>query len=279
MTKEIKIGNVKIGGNTPLVIIAGPCAIEGEKITYDIAKKLKEITNKVKLPFIFKASYDKANRSSIKSFRGLGIKEGLRILKKIKKDLNLVILSDVHCISQVKESAKVLDIIQIPAYLCRQTDLILQVAKTKKPINIKKGQFLAPWDIKNIIGKISSTGNEKIILTERGVIYGYNNLVVDMCSLPVMRKTGFPVIFDATHSVQLPGGAGTTSSGRKEFIPYLSRAAVACGIDGLFLEVHPQPEKALSDGANMVALSNLEEILIQVKAIDELVKKELRVII
>lgn len=278
MTKVIKVGKIKIGGNNPVVIIAGPCAIEEEKECFYLAEKLKKILQEVSLPFIFKASYDKANRSSISSYRGPGMKEGLRILKNIKKELKIPVLSDVHETYQIEESAEVLDILQIPAYLCRQTDLIVGLAKTGKVINVKKGQFLAPWDIKNIIEKIRSTNNEKILLTERGVVYGYNNLVVDMCSLPVMRQTGYPVVFDVTHSVQLPGGAGSTSSGRREFIPYLARAAAACGIDALFMEVHQNPDIALSDGGNMVKLQDVKNILQQVKKIDKLVKKTLKVV-
>jgi len=278
MVKEVKVGKVKIGGGNPLVVIAGPCAIEDEDFCLKIAKELQEITQDIDIPFIFKASYDKANRSSVDSFRGPGVKKGLKILREVRKRLNLPVLSDVHCTSQVEEAAQSLEILQVPAYLCRQTDLILALARTGKAVNVKKGQFLAPWDIKNVIEKIRSCNNERIILTERGVVYGYNNLVVDMCSLPVMRQTGFPVVFDVTHSVQLPGGAGTSSSGRREFIPYLARAAVACGIDALFVEVHPQPEKALSDGLNSLKLSDLREVLLEVKAIDTLVKKRLRVV-
>jgi 2-dehydro-3-deoxyphosphooctonate aldolase (KDO 8-P synthase) len=278
MTKVVKVGKIKIGGNNPIVIIAGPCAIEGEEECFSLAKKLKEILEEVSLPFIFKSSYDKANRSSISSYRGIGIKEGLRVLKIIKKELKIPVLSDVHETNQIEEAAEVLDILQIPAYLCRQTDLVVGIAKTNKVVNVKKGQFLAPWDIKNIIEKIRSVNNEKILLTERGVVYGYNNLVVDMCSLPIMRQTGYPVVFDVTHSVQLPGGAGSSSSGRREFIPYLARAAVACGIDALFMEVHKNPETALSDGPNMVKLEDLKEILIQVKKIDRLVKKTLKIV-
>lgn len=276
--KVVKVGRIKIGGNNPVVIIAGPCAIEGEEKCFKLAKKLKEIMQELSLPFIFKASYDKANRSSIYSYRGPGIKEGLRILKMIKKELKIPVLSDIHETNQIEEAAEILDVLQVPAYLCRQTDLIVGMAKTGKVINVKKGQFLAPWDVKNIIEKIRSVNNEKILLTERGVVYGYNNLVVDMCSLPVMRQTGYPVVFDVTHSVQLPGGAGSHSSGRREFIPYLARAAVACGVDALFLEVHENPESALSDAANMVKLDDLKEILFQVKKIDRLVKKTLKAI-
>lgn len=274
MTKEIKVGKIKIGGNNPLVIIAGPCSIENKETTFLVAETLKKISSKLKLAVIFKASYDKANRTSINSYRGLGIKEGLKILKAVKENFKLAVLSDVHQLSEINEAKKILDIIQIPAFLCRQTDLVVGAAKTGLPINIKKGQFLAPWDVKNIIEKITSQKNEKIIITERGSSFGYNNLVVDMCSLPIIRKYGYPVCFDATHSLQLPGGAGTYTSGRSEFIFHLTRAAVACGIDALFLETHPEPQKALSDGSNMLALNKLEKLLTQVKELDTIVKKK-----
>lgn len=273
MTKEINIGKIKVGENNPIVIIAGPCAIENKETTFLVAETLKKISNKLKLAVIFKASYDKANRTSINSYRGLGIKEGLKILKAVKEKFKLPVLSDVHQLSEISEAKKVLDVIQIPAFLCRQTDLIVGAAKTGLPVNVKKAQFLAPWDVKNIIEKITSQKNEKIIITERGSSFGYNNLVVDMCSLPMMRKYGYPICFDTTHSLQLPGGAGTHTAGRSEFIFHLARAAVACGIDALFLEIHPEPQKALSDGSNMLALNQLEKLLSQVKKIDELVKK------
>jgi 2-dehydro-3-deoxyphosphooctonate aldolase (KDO 8-P synthase) len=273
MVKEINIDNFKIGGNNLLVLIAGPCVIESEKLCFEVAQRIKEITQKLKIPFIFKSSYDKANRLSIESFRGPGIKRGLEILKKIKERLNLPVLSDVHCKEEVSLAKEVLDIIQVPAFLCRQTDLVIEVAKTGKVINIKKGQFLAPWDIQNIIKKIESTGNKKIILTERGTSFGYNNLVVDFRSLEIMRNFGYPVIFDATHSVQLPGGKGASSGGQREFVSGLSRAAVAFGCDGLFLEVHPHPDKALCDGPNMIDLKELNKILKEVKIISEVLWK------
>jgi len=276
MVKEIKLNeNVIFGNNRPFVLFAGPCAIESEERVLKLAEGIKKITDKLNIPYVFKSSYDKANRSSIDSYRGPGIEKGLKILQKVKDEFNLPVISDVHTEEQAKMAADVLDVIQIPAFLCRQTDLITAVGKTNKIVNVKKGQFLAPWDIDQVVKKIESTGNKKILLTERGVTFGYNNLVVDMRSLPRMRKTGYPVVFDATHSVQLPGGAGDSSDGDRQYVPYLTRAAVGAGIDALFLEVHDQPEEALSDGANMVRLENLEKILKQAKAIDKLVKEDL----
>ncbi|MBI5681927.1 MAG: 3-deoxy-8-phosphooctulonate synthase [Deltaproteobacteria bacterium] len=271
--KTINIGNVKIGGNLPFVLIAGPCVIENLSATLLIADKLIEITNKLNIPLIFKASYDKANRTSVKSYRGPGLKKGLEILNKVKKKFNVPILTDAHCKDDVKRVSEVADVIQIPAFLSRQTDLLIEAAKTKKIVNIKKGQFLAPWDIKNAIEKIKSAGNERIILTERGVSFGYNNLVVDFRSIPIMRETGYPVVFDATHSIQLPGGKGSSSGGEREMVSYLARAAIAVGIDGLFLEVHPEPEKALCDGPNSLKLNDLPEFLRQIKELDDVVKK------
>jgi 2-dehydro-3-deoxyphosphooctonate aldolase (KDO 8-P synthase) len=276
MVKEIKLNeNVIFGNNSPFVLFAGPCAIESEERVLKLADGIKKITDKLNIPLVFKSSYDKANRSSIDSYRGPGIEKGLKILQKVKNEFNLPVISDVHTEDQAKIAAEVLDVIQIPAFLCRQTDLVTAVGKTNKIVNVKKGQFLAPWDIDQVVKKIESTGNEKILLTERGVTFGYNNLVVDMRSLPRMRKTGYPVVFDATHSVQLPGGAGDSSDGDRQYVPYLTRAAVGAGIDALFLEVHDQPEEALSDGANMVRLENLEKILKQAQAIDKLVKEDL----
>jgi len=254
------VGNIKIKKNE-LFLIAGPCVIESEELVFKTAETLKKITQNLKIPFIFKSSYDKANRSSIKSYRGPGIKKGLEILNKVRETFQIPILSDVHSVEEIKIAKDYLDVIQIPAFLCRQTDLVVEAGKTGKPVNVKKGQFLAPWDVGNIIEKIKSTGNEKIMLTERGTSFGYNNLVVDFRSFPIMRSMGVLVIFDATHSVQLPGGAGVCSSGQREFIPYLSRAAVACGVDGLFFEVHPDPDKALCDGANMLSLKDFETLL------------------
>jgi len=261
VTKEVIIGKVKVGGENPLLLIAGPCVIENEKITLTTAEKLKKICEKLSLPFIFKSSYDKANRTSIHSFRGPGLKEGLKILEKVKNCLEIPVLSDVHCREEVQEAKEVLDVLQIPAFLSRQTDLILAVASTGKPINIKKGQFLSPWEMKNVVEKALSAGNEKILLTERGTCFGYQELVVDFKSFPIMRELGYPVIFDVTHSVQIPGGRGTSSGGRREFVPYLARAGVACGVDGIFMEVHPDPDKALCDGPNMWPLKDLEELL------------------
>ncbi|MFH1897792.1 MAG: 3-deoxy-8-phosphooctulonate synthase [Candidatus Desantisbacteria bacterium] len=276
-TKEIQIGNIKegtpllIGGNNPFVLIAGPCVIESEDMCFETAKELLEITKNLSIPFVFKASYDKANRTSHASYRGPGIKEGLRILDRLKKELNILLLTDVHSVDEVDEVADVVDIIQIPALLCRQTDLILKAASTNKVINIKKGQFMAPWDMLNLVEKVASTGNENLILTERGTTFGYNNLVVDFRSIPTMQATGYPVVIDATHSVQLPGGAGNCSSGQVEFVPYIAKAGVACGCNGLFMEVHSCPEKALCDGANSFGLDELAELLKIIKGIDSLV--------
>lgn len=272
MTKEITVGGIKIGAGRPLVLVAGPCVIENESETMRCAERLMTICNGVGIPLIFKASYDKANRTSVTAFRGPGIKEGLRILGKVKDALGVPVLSDIHSIEQVAPAADVLDVLQIPAFLCRQTDLLVAAAKSGRVINVKKGQFLAPWDMKNVVGKIAACENENIILTERGASFGYNNLVVDMRSFPIMRGTGYPVIFDATHSVQLPGGEGTSSGGQREFVEYLSRAAVAAGIDGLFLEVHEEPEQALCDGPNSVRLDDLPLLLKKLKAIDAIVK-------
>lgn len=272
-TKAISIGTLEIGGEGPLFLIAGPCVIEGENVTISTAEEIKRICSELGIPFIFKSSYDKANRSSIESFRGPGLQKGLEILKKMKEAVNVPILCDVHSEKEVKEVAGVADVIQIPAFLCRQTDLILASAKTGKPINVKKGQFMAPWDMKNVIEKIESVGNKNILLTERGTSFGYNNLIVDMKSLPIMRKFGYPVVFDATHSVQLPGGLGKSSGGLREFIPYLAKAAVACGCDGIFIEVHPSPDKALCDGPNTFSLKELPILLKELKELYLLVKR------
>ncbi len=270
----VNIGPIKIGQGYPLALIAGPCVIESEKQVFDSAASLKKMTVSLDLPFIFKSSYDKANRTSLQAYRGPGFKKGLAILKKVKDKFNIPILVDVHQVEEVKAAAEVAEILQIPAFLCRQTDLILAAARTGRVINIKKGQFLAPWDVENIVRKVESTGNRKIVLTERGTSFGYNNLVTDMRSLVIMKKTGYPVIFDATHSVQLPGGKGDRSSGQSEYIPALARAATAVGIDGLFLEVHRHPAKALSDGANMLPLESLKKLLQEVIAIDALVRRK-----
>ena len=267
MSTIIKTNGINIGQGHPLVLVSGPCVIEDYETTLEIASFLKELTQQLDIPFIFKASYDKANRTSINSFRGPGIGDGLKILEQIKTDLGVALLSDVHNINEVNPAALILDIIQIPAFLCRQTDLVLAVAKTKKPVNIKKGQFLAPWDMKNVVEKVTSTGNKQVLITERGTMFGYNNLVADFRGIKIMQETGYPVIFDATHSVQIPGGAGTCSGGQREFAPILARAAVAAGADGIFIEVHKDPDKALCDGPNSLTLDALEELLKQLKAI------------
>jgi len=267
MSNPIKIGNIVIGRGSPLVLISGPCVIENYETTREIAGILKEITSKLEMPFIFKASYDKANRTSVTAFRGPGLNDGLRVLKDIKEELGIPVLSDVHRISEIPAAARILDIIQIPAFLCRQTDVIIEVAKTGKPVNIKKGQFLAPWDIANVAEKITSAGNRRILITERGTMFGYNNLVVDFRSFMIMRNIGYPVIFDATHSVQLPGGAGASSGGQREYAPMLSRAAAAAGVDGIFMEVHSNPDKALCDGPNSLKLDTIYELLTQLKSI------------
>lgn len=272
MTKEVNIAGIKFGGNNPPLIIAGPCVLENEDITFQTAQRLKDICSSVGMPFVFKSSYDKANRTSIKSFRGPGIEKGLRILSDIKSRLNIPVISDVHSIAEVKPASEVLDALQIPAFLCRQTDLIIAASKTGKPVNIKKGQFLAPWDVKNIIEKFTSTGNHNLSITERGASFGYNNLVVDFRAFPIMRSFGYPVIFDVTHSLQLPGGQGSSSGGQREFAEPLARAAVAVGVDGLFFEVHPEPEKALCDGPNMIKLDEVEKMLGILKAIYKLLK-------
>lgn len=267
MSNVVKIDDIFIGQGYPLVLISGPCVIEGYDTTFEIASFLKELTQKLDIPFIFKTSYDKANRTSINSFRGPGIVDGLNILKRIKSELGIKILSDVHRINEVADAAPILDIIQIPAFLCRQTDFIIEVAKTGKPVNIKKGQFLAPWDIVNVVEKVTSTGNNQVLLTDRGTMFGYNNLVADFRSIKIMQDTGWPVIFDATHSIQLPGGAGTSSGGQREFAPILAKAAVAAGADGIFMEVHTDPDKALCDGPNSLKIDTLFELLPQLKAI------------
>jgi len=271
-TRELSIGNVKLGGGRPLALIAGPCVIEDKEATLRHAERLLTICNGLGMGLIFKASYDKANRTSVHAFRGPGMDEGLQILAAVKEKLGLPVLSDIHSIEQVAPAAQVLDVLQIPAFLCRQTDLLVAAAETGKVINVKKGQFLAPWDMKNVAGKLAATGNENIILTERGASFGYNNLVVDMRSFPVMRATGYPVVFDATHSVQLPGGQGTSSGGQREFVEFLSRAAVATGIDGIFMEVHEDPDKALCDGPNSIPLAELPALLKKLQALDAVVR-------
>jgi len=256
------------------VLIAGPCVIESPSGTLRIAEAVQKITTRLKVPFVFKASFDKANRTSINSFRGPGLYEGLKILSQIKQKLGVPIVSDVHDVDQAKMAGEILDIIQIPAFLCRQTDLIVAAAKTGKVVNVKKGQFMAPWDIEGIVKKMLEAGNHQLLLTERGVSFGYNNLVSDFRSLPIMRSCGFPVVFDATHSVQKPGGLGTSSGGESQYIPLLARCAVAAGVDAIFLETHPDPKKALSDGPNTLPLKNLEGLLKDLIAIDRIVEKK-----
>jgi 2-dehydro-3-deoxyphosphooctonate aldolase (KDO 8-P synthase) len=272
MDKPLKYDGLQIGATAPLTIIAGPCVIEDADTTIQIAATLKELSQELDLQLVFKASFDKANRTSIHSFRGPGMEKGLKILARVKSELGLMILSDVHESSQVDQAAQILDIIQIPAFLCRQTDFLLAAARSLKPINIKKGQFLAPWDMANTVAKIRSTGNQKIMLTERGATFGYNNLVVDFRGIQIMQSTGCPVIFDATHSVQLPGGDGTSSGGQREFAPVLARAAVAAGADGIFIEVHPDPDKALCDGPNSLPLDRLRSLFLQLIAIRQAIE-------
>lgn len=268
MKNTVRMDDITIGQGHPLVLIAGPCVIEDYQTTFTIAEYLKEITGQLNIPFIFKSSYDKANRTSISSFRGPGLHDGLEILERIKSSLGIKILSDVHRISEIADAAKVLDIIQTPAFLCRQTDFIIEVSKTGKTINIKKGQFLAPWEVANIVAKATTTGNKRILITERGTMFGYNNLVVDFRGIKIIQdKTGCPVIFDATHSVQLPGGKEESSGGQREFVPVLAKAAVAAGADGIFLEVHKDPDKALCDGPNSLRLDTIYELLINLKEI------------
>jgi 2-dehydro-3-deoxyphosphooctonate aldolase (KDO 8-P synthase) len=275
VTKEVRIGAITMGGaHSSLVLIAGPCVIEGEEFTLSVAQRLKEIAQEIPIPLIFKASYDKANRTSLSSARGPGLEEGLRILGRVKGEVGVPVISDVHSVSEVARAAEVLDVIQIPAFLCRQTDLLVEAGRTGRPINVKKGQFLAPWDMVHVVEKITSTGNDQIILTERGTSFGYNNLVSDIKALPLMRELGYPVVYDATHSVQLPGGAGKASGGNREFIPHLARAAVGAGVDGVFLEVHPNPDQAFSDGANSLQLDALALLLLQLTVIDRIVKED-----
>ncbi len=277
-TEIVRVGAITIGGGAPLVLIGGPCAIEDEKHALMTAERLAKIAADRRVSFIYKSSYDKANRSSINSYRGPGLREGLRILRKVRDTLRLPVLSDVHQVSEVAPAAEVLDVLQIPAFLCRQTDLVLAVAQTGKPINVKKGQFVAPGDMKNVVDKILSVGNRSILLTERGASFGYHNLVVDMRGLAIMRALGFPVVFDATHSVQLPGGAGDRSGGERQYVPALARAAVAFGVDALFMEMHEDPDRTLpdgrplSDGPNMLRIDDLPRVLQQLQAIESAVR-------
>ena len=271
--KTVRVGGFEIGAGKPLAVIAGPCVIEGRESALRHASFLKETAERVGIPFVYKSSYDKANRTSLQSYRGPGIEIGLRILAEVKKEIGVPILTDVHEREQVDLVKEVADIVQVPAFLCRQTDLVIAVAQSKRVINIKKGQFLAPWDLRNVVEKILSTGNDRIMVTERGVSFGYNNLVSDMRSLVVMRELGYPVVFDATHSLQLPGGIGKASGGERKFIPALTRAAVAVGIDALFMEVHENPDLALSDGPNSLPLQEVEGLLKVVKEIDAIDRK------
>lgn len=274
--KIITLGNLRIGGGAPLAVIAGPCVIESKESALRHAAALKEKADRVGVAYIFKSSYDKANRSSLGSFRGPGLEKGLEILAAVKDKIGVPILTDVHEIDQVGAVKEVADVLQIPAFLCRQTDFVLAVAKSGRVVNIKKGQFLAPWDMRNIVEKISSTGNDKILLTERGASFGYNNLVSDMRSLVVLRELGYPVVFDATHSLQLPGGLGHASGGERKYIPALARAGVAAGVDALFMEVHEDPDHAKSDGPNSLDLKDFEGLLRVAKEIDALVKENVR---
>ena len=273
MTAVVRVGSVTIGGGAPLALIGGPCAIESERHALMTAERLAAIAAERKVGFIYKSSYDKANRSSVRSYRGPGLVEGLRILRKVKETLKVPVLSDVHQVSEIAPAAEVLDVLQIPAFLCRQTDLILAAGQTGKPVNVKKGQFVAPRDMKNVVDKLLSTGNRAILLTERGTTFGYNNLVVDMRGLADMRALGFPVVFDATHSVQLPGGAGDRSGGERVYVPALARASVAFGVDALFMEMHEDPDRTmpdgqpLSDGPNMLRIDDLPGLLDQLRGI------------
>lgn len=272
--KKIIVGGVEIGGGAPLALIAGPCVIEDEALTMTIAADLQAITEKLGIPLIFKASYDKANRTSVDSYRGPGLTRGLEVLQKVRRAFSIPILSDVHRFEEIAPAADVLDVLQVPAFLCRQTDFVIEIARHAKAVNIKKGQFLAPWDIVHILSKLEQAGNENILLTERGVSFGYNNLVVDFRSFPILRGTGYPVVFDATHSVQLPGAAGRASGGDRNMVPCLARAAVAAGIDALFFEVHPDPDRALCDGPNSLVLDGLPGLLATLMKIDATVRED-----
>jgi 2-dehydro-3-deoxyphosphooctonate aldolase (KDO 8-P synthase) len=270
---EVRVGKVRIGKGNPLALIAGPCVIESEEIILATAKKLKEICDRLGISLIFKSSYDKANRTSGSSFRGPGIDQGLKMLSDVRKKFSIPVMSDVHSVDEVRPASEVLDALQIPAFLCRQTDLILASSRTGKPVNIKKGQFLAPWDVKNIIEKFTSTGNQNLLITERGTSFGYHNLIVDFRGFPVIRSFGYPLLFDATHSLQLPGGQGNSSGGQREFASPLARAAVATGVDGLFIEVHPDPAQALSDASTMIPLQEIEGLLQQTKALHDMMRR------
>ncbi|HIG79766.1 MAG TPA: 3-deoxy-8-phosphooctulonate synthase [Cycloclasticus sp.] len=269
----MKLCGFDVGIDQPFFLIAGTCVVESEQMTIDTAGALKEMTTELGIPFIYKSSFDKANRSSVDGFRGPGMEEGLRVLQAVKDQLNVPVITDVHEDTPMDEVASVVDVLQTPAFLCRQTNYITRVAATGLPVNIKKGQFLAPWDMKHVVDKARSTGNQNIMVCERGVSFGYNNLVSDMRSLAVMRETNAPVVFDATHSVQLPGGQGSSSGGQREFVPTLARAAIAAGVSGVFMETHPNPEEALSDGPNSVPLGKMKALLTIMKTIDEAVKQ------
>jgi 2-dehydro-3-deoxyphosphooctonate aldolase (KDO 8-P synthase) len=270
--RTVKLGKITFGNDQPIVLIGGPCVIESKELLFSVARQMQSTAKRLGLPYIFKSSYDKANRSSGKSFRGPGLREGLKMLTAVKEKFNVPILTDVHSVEEAWEAAQVVDIIQIPAFLCRQTDLILAAGETGAIVNVKKGQFVSPWDMKNVIQKLESTGNKKILVTERGTSFGYNNLVVDMRGLDIMKSFGYPVIYDATHSVQLPGGKGTSSDGQREFVWPLAKAAVAVGVAGLFMEIHPHPESALSDGPNSARLKDAPSMLNLLKKIDQLIK-------
>jgi 2-dehydro-3-deoxyphosphooctonate aldolase (KDO 8-P synthase) len=270
----VKLLNFTVGPDQPLFLIAGPCVVESEGLILDTAGKLKELTSRLGVPFIFKSSFDKANRSSQQSYRGPGMEEGLRILSEVKRQLGLPVLTDVHEDTPMAEVASVVDVLQTPAFLCRQTSYIQNVARAGKPLNIKKGQFLSPWEMGNVVQKAREVGNTELMVCERGFTFGYNNLVSDMRALPVLRATGCPVIFDATHSVQLPGAQGTASGGQREFVPVLARAAVAAGVAGIFIETHPDPDRALSDGPNAWPLARMESLLATLVALDQIVKAD-----
>lgn len=267
MKHTVRVAEFVIGDGHPFVLIAGPCVIEDEDATLEAAAFLKALTDQLEIPFIFKTSYDKANRTSVRSYRGPGLSRGLEIIARVRREVGVPVISDVHCFEEIAPAARVLDVIQIPAFLCRQTDFVQAVSDTGRPVNIKKGQFLAPWDLEHVIEKVVSRGNDRILVTERGTSFGYNNLVVDFRSFAIIRDMGRPLIFDATHSVQLPGGAGKASGGQRRFVPHLARAALAAGVDGLFMEVHKDPECALCDGPNSLPLEEVQPLLEELKAI------------
>ena len=274
--RKVNVGGIRVGGGEPFALIAGPCVIEGEKLTRRVAASLRDVTAELGIPFIFKSSFDKANRTSVRSFRGPGLDKGLKILKAIREELGVPVLSDVHRFEEIERAAEVLDVAQVPAFLCRQTDFVMELARNAKVVNIKKGQFLAPWDMANVVRKVEAAGNRNILITERGASFGYNNLVSDMRSIPILRGMGYPVVFDATHSVQLPGGAGEASGGERAMAVYLARAAAAVGVDALFLEVHPEPDRARCDGPNSLALDSLRELLRMLQGIDGIVKEDMK---